>query len=156
MNVNDSQRAEIAGWVEEGCSIADVQDRLREKFSISMTYMDVRFLVDDLDIEFSEPAEESETTEPAEGLKDSDDETMLEEPELVGGAVTVAVDAVTRPGAMVSGTVSFSDGKNMSWQLGAGGQLGLIPGDDPDYRPLPDDVEEFQIQLQKVLQEKGY
>ena len=32
----------------------------------------------------------------------------------------------------------------------------LDSGDDPDYRPQPEDVEAFQTQLQKVLQEKGY
>ena len=154
MDLNDTQRAELIGWVREGCSIAEVQNRLREQFSMSMTYMDVRFLVDDLDVEVEEAVEAAD--EPETGAEDTSAEAAVEEPELVGGAVTVEVDAVTRPGALVSGTVRFSDGKSMSWQLSASGQLGLIPGDDPDYRPLPEDIEAFQAQLQKVLQEKGY
>lgn len=152
MDLNDTQRATLIGWVQDGCSIADVQNRLREEFSISMTYMDVRFLVDDLNITVEEPEEVLEEV----ADEDNAETVAAEEPELVGGAVTVDVDTVTRPGALVSGTVCFSDGKQMSWQLGAGGQLGLIPGDDPDYRPQPEDVEAFQTQLQKVLQEKGY
>lgn len=152
MDLNDTQRATLIGWVQDGCSIADVQNRLREEFSISMTYMDVRFLVDDLNITVEEPEEALEEV----ADEDNAETVAAEEPELVGGAVTVDVDTVTRPGALVSGTVCFSDGKQMSWQLGAGGQLGLIPGDDPDYRPQPEDVEAFQTQLQKVLQEKGY
>lgn len=154
MELNESQKSALAGWVKEGCSLAEIQNRLRQEYELSMTYMDVRFLVDDLDIEFEEPVAEAQEDE-----NDGDTEqpeAVVEEPELVGGAVRVEVDTVTRPGALVSGTVNFSDGVQMSWQLGAGGQLGLVPGDDPDYRPSPEDVQEFQSQLQKVLQEKGY
>ena len=71
-------------------------------------------------------------------------------------AVGVGVDAIMRPGALVSGTVKFSDGVSLGWQLGASGQLGLIPGDDPDYRPSPEDVQSFQTQLEEVLRKKGY
>ena len=152
MDLTDTQRTTLINWVKEGFSIADVQNRLREEFSISMTYMDVRFLVDDLNISINEPEEAPE--EASEGAET--EETPAEEPELVGGSVTVDVDTVTPPGALVSGTVIFSDGKKMSWQLSASGQLGLVPGDDPEYRPQPEDVEAFQAQLQKVLQEKGY
>ena len=154
MDLNDTQRTSLIGWVQDGSSIAEVQNRLREEFSISMTYMDVRFLVDDLDIPVTEPEVVSE--EAAESENADSEEIPTEDPELVGGALSVDVDPVTPPGALVSGSVCFSDGKRMSWQLSAGGQLGLIPGDDPDYRPLPEDVEAFQTQLQKVLQEKGY
>jgi hypothetical protein len=167
MDLTDTQRETLINWVKEGFSIADVQNRLREDFSISMTYMDVRFLVDDLNIPLDEPEAESEefsdaadtatpeeTADTEEAIAASD--PPVEEPELVGGSVTVDVDAVSPPGALVSGTVIFSDGKQMSWQLSASGQLGLVPGDDPEYRPQPEDVEQFQAQLQKVLQEKGY
>ena len=149
MELSDTQKASIAAWVNDNKSIADIQNLLREEFEISMTYMDVRFLVDDLDIHFKEP--EPEVEEEAEaGTADA-----VEEPEVVGG-VSVEVNPVTPPGALVAGTVTFSDGKGMQWQLSAAGQLGLVPGDDPDYRPSPEDVQEFQTQLQQVLQKQGY
>ena len=50
MEISDAQKAAITQWIQEGRSLADVQRSLREAYEISMTYMDVRFLVDDLDI----------------------------------------------------------------------------------------------------------
>lgn len=149
MSLSDSQKTSVSTWIAEGKSLADVQRLLREEFSVSMTYMDVRFLVDDLDIVFEEP--EPEVTE------DADDK--VEEPEVVDAqpaGVTVDVDAIPRPGALVNGSVVFSDGVKLGWQLSSAGQLGLIPGDDPDYRPNPEDVQDFQSQLQEVLRQKGY
>ena len=149
MSLTDSQKTTVSTWIAEGKSLADVQRQLREEFSISMTYMDVRFLVDDLDIVFAEP--EPEATEDV----DADAET----PEVVDAqpaGVTVDVDAIPRPGALVNGSVIFSDGVKLGWQLSSAGQLGLIPGDDPEYRPCSGDVEDFQSQLQEVLRQKGY
>lgn len=149
MDLSDSQKSIVATWIQEGKSLADVQRLLREEFSLSMTYMDVRFLVDDLDITFAEPEAQASAQE--------DDDTPLE-PEVVNapGEVSVEVDAVVRPGALVSGNVTFSDGKSLGWQLASTGQLGLIPGDDPEYRPSPEDVQEFQQKLEEVLRQKGF
>ncbi|MGZ0657652.1 hypothetical protein ACWPKS_18820 [Coraliomargarita sp. W4R72] len=150
MELTDAQKASVTQWIQEGRSLADVQRSLRDDFEIPMTYLDVRFLVDDLDIEVVE--EEEEVVEDAE--------TETTEPELVdeggAGAVTVDVDAIMRPGSLVSGTVIFSDGISLGWQLSAAGQLGLIPGDDPEYRPSPEDVQSFQAQLEEVLRKKGF
>jgi hypothetical protein len=149
MSLTDSQKTAVSTWIADGKSLADVQGLLREEFSISMTYMEVRFLVDDLDIAFAEP--EPEATEEVDA--------QAETPELVetpAGAVTVDVDPIPRPGALVNGSVVFSDGVSLGWQLSSTGQLGLIPGDDPDYRPNPEDLQNFQDQLQEVLRQKGY
>ena len=65
MELSDAQKASVTQWVQEGRSLADVQRALREECEISMTYMDVRFLVDDLDIPVIEEVE-PEAEEPAE------------------------------------------------------------------------------------------
>ncbi|CAA6696780.1 MULTISPECIES: hypothetical protein [unclassified Lentimonas] len=148
MSLSDSQKTTVSTWISEGKSLADVQRLLREEFSISMTYMDVRFLVDDLDIVFAEP-------EPEAPEEDNVEDAEVVDPE-VSGAVMVDVDAIPRPGALVNGSVVFSDGVKLGWQLSSAGQLGLIPGDDPTYRPNPEDVQDFQTQLQEILQQKGY
>jgi hypothetical protein len=150
MSLSDSQKSTVSTWISEGKSLADVQRLLREEFSISMTYMEVNFLVDDLNIVIEEP--EPEVSEDAED--------KVEEPEVLDASqpagVSVDVDAIPRPGALVNGSVIFSDGVKLGWQLSSAGQLGLIPGDDPDYRPSPEDVQDFQNQLQEVLRQKGY
>ncbi len=153
MSLSDSQKTTVSTWIAEGKSLADVQRLLREEFSISMTYMDVRFLVDDLDIVFEEP--EPEVSEDADEKADEKgDEAEVVNAQPAG--VTVDVDAIPRPGALVNGSVVFSDGVKLGWQLSSAGQLGLIPGDDPDYRPCSGDVEDFQNQLQEILRQKGY
>ncbi len=149
MSLSDSQKTTVSTWIAQGKSLADVQRLLREEFSISMTYMDVRFLVDDLDIVSEEP--EPEVSEDADA-KGDEAEVVDAQP----AGVTVDVDAIPRPGALVNGSVVFSDGVKLGWQLSSAGQLGLIPGDDPDYRPCSGDVEDFQNQLQEILRQKGY
>jgi hypothetical protein len=61
---------------------------------------------------------------------------------------------VTQPGTLVSGTVTFSDGNVASWYLDQTGRLGLAPKQQ-GYRPSPEDVEDFQLELQNELQKLG-
>jgi hypothetical protein len=155
MELSDTQKASITNWIQEGRSLAEVQRLIREEFELPLTYMDVRFLVDDLDITMAEPEAEEKAADPQPDAATAE----ASEPEIVDdggtGSVSVDVDAVMRPGALVSGSVRFSDGVSLGWQLSASGQLGLIPGDDPEYRPSPEDVQAFQTQLEQVLRQKG-
>ena len=158
MELSDAQIAAVTKWIQEGRSLADVQRSLREDLGISMTYMDVRFLVDDLDIEVAKKEPEAPELSEVEAVEDVTAEPA--EAELVeegaNGAVTVDVDAIPRPGSLVNGNVVFSDGVSLGWQLSAAGQLGLIPGDDPEYRPSSEDLQSFQSQLEEVLRKKGF
>jgi hypothetical protein len=70
------------------------------------------------------------------------------------GKVTVSVDQLARPGALVSGKVKFSDGKTAEWVLDQTGRLGLVPA-EKGYKPPPADLQEFQIALQTELQKQG-
>ena len=147
MTLTDSQKKAVSDWITEGKSLAEVQRLLLEEFSISMTYMDVRFLVDDLDIAVIEPQSEA-------------DEKQVEEPEVIEESanykVQVDVDAITPPGSLLSGNVTFSDGVKMGWQLLSNGQVGLTPGDNPGYRPSPEDMQEFRAQMDETLRKKGF
>ena len=151
MNLSDEQKALVSQWVSEGESIANIQNLLKEHFDLALTYMDVRFLVDDLGVVYKDSNEIAKDTED----KESETEAVTEENNETGGVI-VDVDAVIRPGSLVSGNVRFSDGVSLGWQLTSTGQLGLIPGDDPEYRPSNEDLQVFQTQLQEVLKEKGF
>lgn len=151
MNLTDEQKQVVSQWVTEGESIAKIQNLLKEHFNVGLTYMDVRFLVDDLGVLYKDSNETTEEEDKEEAkAEDAEEDTN----ELAG--VTVDVDAVIRPGSLVSGTVRFSDGASLGWQLTSTGQLGLIPGDDPEYRPSNEDLQSFQTQLQEVLKDKGF
>lgn len=151
MNLTDEQKQVVSQWVTEGESIAKIQNLLKEHFNIGLTYMDVRFLVDDLGVVYKDS---NETTEDEDKEESKAEDAVEDTNELAG--VTVDVDAVIRPGSLVSGTVRFSDGVSLGWQLTSTGQLGLIPGDDPEYRPSNEDLQSFQTQLQEVLKDKGF
>jgi hypothetical protein len=77
------------------------------------------------------------------------------EPTAVAGGVNVTVDQLTRPGALVSGKVKFSDGKSADWFLDQTGRLGLAPA-EKGYKPPAADLEKFQTSLQTELQRLGF
>ncbi len=170
MELTQEQQAAVAGWVREGASLSDVQKRLAEEFQVSMTYMDVRFLVDDLDLDLADansgaapapeveaPAEPTAPVDPAEANGAAIEPELLDEPGGPGGAVSVSVDRVQRPGAVVSGSVQFSDGVSAQWQVDQFGQLGIIPPEGKSgYRPSEDDLRQFQVALQREMQKQGF
>tara|TARA_B100002019_G_scaffold257833_1_gene242166 strand:- start:216 stop:743 length:528 start_codon:yes stop_codon:yes gene_type:complete len=143
------QKIEISGWVAEGMGLSDIQKKINNDFGIVMTYMDVRFLVDDLNLTLVDQEEETKPEEKSEAGNDQTDvspDTPLE----TQGGVSVEVDTVTPPGAMASGTVVFSDGQSKKWTLDQFGRLGLSGGDE-GYKPSDEDVMEFQKQLDASL-----
>ena len=71
------------------------------------------------------------------------------------GRVSVSVDRLARPGAMVSGKVTFSDGQSADWYLDQTGRLGVIPKQE-GYKPTAMDVKEFQLALQDELARMGF
>jgi hypothetical protein len=125
-----------------------------------MTYMDVRFLVDDLklvpkDIEPPKPPAPSLAGgKPAapSASHQSQAEPKSKQP---GGGVSVRVDQIARPGAVVSGKVTFSDGNNADWYFDQTGRLGLVP-QEPGYRPPPADLQQFQAALDGELSKMGF
>ena len=171
MELSAEQKGKVSEWVASGESIAKIQNLLKEECSLSMTYMDVRFLVDDLGVHYKDSNELAEQVNEvsqkeaaageatiADGTSREDGNENSTEGDLAAevGSVVVDVDSVIRPGSLVSGTVVFSDGVQLGWQLSSTGQLGLIPGDNTEYRPSNEDLQSFQTQLQSVLQKKGF
>jgi len=55
MTLTPEQKQAVASWVTAGDNLSTVQQKLREQFQLSMTYMDVRFLVDDLNLALKDP-----------------------------------------------------------------------------------------------------
>jgi len=173
--LSEEARQAVRQWVNEGQPLAEVQRRLKEEHGVAMTYMDVRLLVDDMDLAPPEPegkpgeqdldisGQKASAAGPAgdaPGEASAAGGDGVDEPEVVGGggagSVSVEVDSVMRPGAVVSGSVTFSDGEKMGWQIDQSGQLGLIPGSNESYRPSQEDIEAFQNELQSVLQKQGF
>lgn len=149
-----AQISKVSGWVTEGANLSQIQERLSTEFSIPMTYMDVRFLVDDLNlalVEKEEPKKEEEV--PAE---DPPAEAAAPVPTVQGtGVVTVEVDTIAQPHAMVSGHVTFSDGEKADWYIDQQGRPGMAAR-SPGYRPTPQDITDFQTKLDAALRQAGF
>lgn len=165
MELTAEQKDAVSQWITDGASIADVQKRLQDDFKVALTYMDARFLIDDLDLSLIDSEKTSIHTDlggaadanqpppppaPAAGPTDAID---LEPAGT--GSVSVEVDKISRPGMVVSGDVVFSDGVKATWALDQMGRLALDPGQS-GYQPSAEDIEVFQQELSKQLQKKGF
>lgn len=200
MTLTPEQKQAVASWVAAGDNLSVVQKKLSEQFQISLTYRDVRFLVDDLNLELKDAAPKvdasdvtktpavkpaasangprspsggekkgffdkakeklglakDETVEPAEG-EELLEEELDELPPGAAGNVRVSVDEVTLiPGALASGTVTFSDGVTGKWVVDQYGRPGFTEVSQQGYRPSPADAQAFMQELSMTLQKRGF
>jgi hypothetical protein len=197
MTLTPEQKEALASWIAAGDNLSTVQKKLVEQFQVSMTYRDVRFLVDDLNLALKDATPKVDasdvtkpTTAPAAGAapgpreapagkksflekakeklglakEDSADDAdaALEDevdelPEDAAGTVSVVVDNVTLiPGALASGSVTFSDGVSAKWIVDQYGRPGFTEVSKPGYRPAPADGQAFMQELSRALQKRGF
>lgn len=173
--LSEDQIATLQSWADAGDGLSDIQRKLAVEMEIKVTYLETRFLLDDLDVALkSEPKPESESepepeparegeqkTDPAPGRPAPGDGTGGESvsggktPDSPAAEVSVTVDQVQRPGAILSGSASFGDSGSMKWWLDQMGQLGVDPGES-GFRPGPEQMMAFQRELQSVIQKSGF
>jgi hypothetical protein len=162
MQLTDEQKQKVTKWVAEGCGLSEVQRRLASEFQINALYIDVRFLLIDLGLQIKDS---KKTAAPANldkalgaghaaAMDDNAEMEISDGRAAKGSGVSVDVDRITRPGAVVSGTVKFSDGVAGKWMLDQAGRLALDMG-KPNYRPSQADVQAFQVVLSKKLEGVG-
>jgi hypothetical protein len=191
MSLSPEQKQAVSAWVAAGDNLSAVQKKLSEQFKISMTYRDVRFLVDDLGLELKNAAPKADTSDvtkaavtkpaaapearkvapdqadaagmegddalddlPPEGELPPDEGIPADQP-AGASTLTLEVDRIMRPGTVVSGTVTFSDGVSGKWALDQYGRLMLDTG-QKGYQPSAEDVKVFQRELQAQLQRQGF
>lgn len=162
MNLDEAQRQKVSEWIKQGLKLSEIQNRLASELEVRMTYMEVRLLVDDLkltpkDIEPAKPvaalggnvgtaAKPATTGKPGAAPGPTP---------AAAGSLSVSVDQLTRPGALVSGKVTFKDGNRAEWYLDQTGRLGLVP-EKAGYRPPATEVQEFQMALETELSKIGF
>lgn len=195
MTLTPEQKQAVSEWVAAGDNLSAIQKKLAEQFKVSMTYMDVRFLVDDLNLALKDPAPKADTSDiskaqaarpaaekPAEkkslldkakeklglgrdeaplpGEEDLPEDADLDEALPPAGGpsnLSVSVDAVTLlPGALASGTVTFSDGVSGKWIVDHQGRPGFTEISQPGYRPSAADAQAFMQELSAALQKRGF
>jgi len=159
MNLDDEQRKKVAEWIAQGLKLSEIQSRLGSELGLQLTYMDVRLLVDDLKLtpkDIERPKAPAASL-PGPGPAGTPTAPAAVSPPAAGkpGNITVQVDQLARPGAMVSGKVTFSDGKTADWYFDQAGRLGLAP-QEQGYRPSAPDLQQFQAALDGELSKLGF
>jgi hypothetical protein len=145
--------------LQKGISLSEIQKILHEKGEM-ITFLDLRLLASELEnLDWKKLGAEKEALEKeaAEAKKqEEDDESADEKSDEIpadkgewSGATVVEVSKLVRPGAALSGTVKFASGVKADWVLDQMGRLGL---EKPTGKPTPEDIKEFQVELQKKLQ----
>ena len=163
MTLTPEQKQSVAQWVAAGDNLYTVQKKLADVLKISMTYMDVRFLVDDLNLELKDSAPKADASDVSKTAPSAApaapgvpaDELDDEVPPAPGpaSAVRVTVDKVNlNPNAMATGTVTFPDGVTGKWMVDLQGRPGLVDVSKPGYRPNPADAQAFMQELSLALQ----
>ncbi len=162
MNLTEEQRQAVSKWIADGAKLSEVQNRLAAEFGVKLTYMEARFLVDDLKLTPKDP-EPPKVVAPPVAAPAADPAKLTVEknpaPEgtlpAAGAKVAVIVDQITKPGAIISGKVTFTDGQLAEWYLDQTGRLGVVPK-QTGYKPSAADVQEFQLALQQEVAKLGY
>ncbi len=155
-SLSDDQIKQIQAWADEGDGFSEIQKKLRDEFELRVTYLETRFLLEDLKIELKPapvPEPEAKPDEVATSDMAAEGEAGLDEGPGEGGA-RVSLDTLLRPGALISGKVDFGGGNKVSWWLDQMGRLGMDPG-APGFRPSEEQMIAFQRELRVVIQKSG-
>jgi len=163
MNLDDAQRKKVAEWIKQGLKLSEIQNRMASELGLHITYMDVRLLVDDLkltpkDVEHAKSAGavlHAPGAPAAATASKPKSAPKAPAPASGPGSVSVDVDQIARPGAVVSGKVTFSDGNIAEWYFDQAGRLGLLP-QKTGYRPSESDLQQFQTALDAELSRMGF
>lgn len=156
MKLTPEQIESVKVWAAEGEALSGIQKRLKSDLGLSFTYLETRMLISDLGLELDEWKPKPKEEKPAEEAPPApvEDAEIVTEADPVPGGVKVTVDKITRPSAMVSGRVTFSDGNTSGWYVDQYGRLGLDPA-TPGYRPPQADIPAFQAALDRELRKLG-
>ena len=140
----------VAQKLHEGVKLTDIQTMLVDELDCKMTFLELRLLAAELeDVDWSQfdpqekKAEDDEAADPAE-------DTAAEVP-AGDGATKVEISRLSRPGAMMHGTVTFASGASAEWLIDQMGQLGL---DKVQGEPTQDDLKAFQDELRRMFQQR--
>lgn len=155
--MNDEQRNTfIMASLNKGLSLSDVQKALANEHGIRMTYLELRMLAGELQVDWKKqdkPAVKKAEADPDAAPDEDDAADLAEAPDAGatgGGATRVTVSKLVRPGAMYSGDVVFASGAKGEWYIDNYGRPGLSLAEGSS-KPTREDMEDFSVELQKAL-----
>jgi hypothetical protein len=137
---NEERKQLVRELLAKGQTLSQIQDCLRNEKNDSITYMELRLLLSEMpDVKLPE----KETPKPA---------PPTPEPKTAPGKLSISVDQMPAPGAMLSGYARFASGAKAHWFLDESGRLGLEP-ELGSEKPTQKDMQEFSTELRRMLQQ---
>jgi hypothetical protein len=165
MMENKERDAFIKDSLNQGLSLSDVQKELAEKFDLRVTYLELRMIAAELEVDWKKrdkPAAAKTAEIVADDIAETENEEWSDEDEnlapaddagaapALSGKTKVTVSKLVRPGAAISGDVEFASGAKGDWYVDNLGRLGFNPAEGSG-QPDQNDLREFQVELQKAL-----
>lgn len=157
---NDERKQVVRELLGKGQTLSQILDYLHKEKTDPITYMDLRLLLSEMpDAKLPEKEPPKTVLPPAVppgtgALKDSGSAAVGKEPETGGGKLSISVDQMPAPGAMLSGYARFSSGAKAHWSLDEMGRLGVEP-ELGSSKATPKDMQEFAAELRRMLQQTG-
>ncbi len=145
--MTDEQRNRfIAEQLNAGVKLNDIQRLLETEHGVRMTYLDLRMLAAELEVDW----QRQEPPKPAVEAKVSAvDEGLAAAPPVA--AVTVTVNKLARPDAAISGSYQCPSGARGEWIVDHYGRPGLIPAEGSP-KPTAEEMKQFQQELVRQIQ----
>jgi hypothetical protein len=134
--------------LDEGLSLSDVQKLLVSEFGIRMTYLDLRLLAADLEVNWQK--QDDAKAEEAKSDDDMDISKIPAEDDDATPRTKIEVSKLARPGVALSGSVEFLSGAKGDWFLDSYGRLGFEAAEGSG-KPTEEDLQDFQVELQNKL-----
>jgi hypothetical protein len=154
---NEERKQVVGELLTQGHTLSQIQDYFHKEKNDPITYMDLRLLLSEMpDAKLPEkelPKTVLPSAAPVAAAPGAKVPGAEKEPP-TSGKLSISVDQVPAPGAMLSGYARFPSGAKAHWFLDEMGRLGV----DPELgsgKPTPQDMQEFSTELRRMLQQTG-
>ena len=152
---NEERKPIVKQLLAEGKTLSEIQDFLQRQKGDSITYMELRLLLSEMpdaklpEKEPMKPVAVVTAPSPVAATPSAPGATPAG-----AGKLSINVDQIPQPGAMLSGFVRFSSGAKAQWFLDEMGRLGLDP-ELGSSKPTQADMTEFSTELRRMLEQSG-
>lgn len=143
---------QVRRWAAQGVDLNGIQKNLANDCGVHMTYMDLRFLLLDNDIEIASAVEAPKPAPAPAPEEKTTPEAPVEEDDAPGsptaGKVKISLDEIQLPGALLSGKATFPGGATGAWFID---QMGRFGWRELSGTPSAQEMQAFQMELTQLL-----
>lgn len=143
---------QVRRWAAQGVDLNGIQKNLVSDCGVHMTYMELRFLLLDNDIEIAGTEEAPKPVQAQETEQKPTPTAQGEEDDTPGppaaGKVKISLDDIQLPGALISGKANFPGGAVGAWFID---QMGRFGWRELTGTPSPQEMQAFQMELTQLL-----